>query len=71
MNPAPGSEVRDRAAGDVRAFIDCLDRAGSPVRVPPVLRGDVREAYVAAFCAELMAAEGVTPKRLKAAMGVA
>ncbi len=70
MNPALGSEVRDCAEADVRTFVEGLDgdRPAGEWR-PPALNGDVRQAYVAAFCAELMAAEGITLERLRDAIG--
>ena len=67
MNPAVGSEVRDIASRTAEDFAACLNRDGDAV-MPPSLHGDVREAYVAAFCAELMAREGITMKRLRAAL---
>lgn len=70
MNPAEGSEVRELASAAARDVASCLNHDQEPVLFQP-LRGDVRAAFVAAFCAELMAAEGITLKRLRAAMAPA
>ncbi len=70
MNPARGSEVRERAREDVEAFLEIMNDGGIQppcACLPPRLSGDVRQAYVAAFCAQLLAAEGITAKRLAAA----